>query len=942
VGTTELVTVLFTDLVGSTDALARLGEDAAEQLRQAHFSILREAISPTSGREVKNLGDGLMVVFASASDAVACAVAMQQGLEHHNRRVGEPLSVRIGVAVGEATCEESDYFGTPVVEAARLCAKAEGGRILATDMVRMLAGSRGGQRFESLGAVQLKGLPDPIPVCQVLWEPRLDAGLSLPPRLEADRVAFVGRSAEREVFDQAWKRAHTGTRQVVLVAGEPGVGKTRLATEAALAAHAGGATVLLGVCDEDLAVPYQPFVEALRHYVAVSADDELVEAATTRGGELVRLVPELRQRLPGLPPPEAADPDTERYLLFEAVAGFLAAASGARPIVLVLDDLHWATKPTLLLLRHVVRHASPMALLVIGTYRDSDLTRGHPLTELLADLRRESGVERLLLRGLSDAEVVTFMEALAGHELGSADLGFAHAVYAETDGSPFFMREILRHLIEARAVTQEDGRWGFRGDLTTLGIPESVREVIGRRLWRLGEDVNQLLSLAAVIGRDFDVAVLAAVAGVGQHAAIDTLAEAAGAGLVREVSGLPGRFTFVHALIRHTLYEEVGGARRMELHRAVAQALESLAGPQRDEYVAELAHHWMMATPALGVMAEDAARAAGYAQAAGRRAMASLAYEEAVGHFQGALRAVALTDDEGRRLDILIALGDAQRCAGEASYRETLLAASHLAGERGDAERAAQAALANHRGLFSRVGAVDAERVAALEAALDAVGPADSTVRARLLASLASELHFAGDTRRHELGREALVVARRLDDPATLAQVLGAVWFATWDPANLAERAQLAEELAALAPRVGDRTLEFQAGVALYLTGMHRGDVERADAGLAICVGVAEQLGQPLLLWRATYLQMGRAVAAGRFADAERLATETERLGEATAQADRLAYVHGPLGALRVLQGRPDEAVDLLRPAAGVQRRARLRLWPGVGAGRSGPPGRGQ
>ncbi len=356
-GTTELVTVLFTDLVGSTDALARLGEDAAEQLRQAHFSILREAIAPTSGREVKNLGDGLMVVFASASDAVACAVAMQQGLEHHNRRGGEQLSVRIGVAVGEATCEESDYFGTPVVEAARLCAKAEGGRILATDMVRML-GSRGGQRFESIGAVQLKGLPDPIPVCLVLWEPRLDAGLSLPPRLEADRVAFVGRSAEREVFEQAWKRAHTGTRQVVLVAGEPGVGKTRLATEAALAAHAGGATVLLGVCDEDLAVPYQPFVEALRHYVAVSADDELAEAARTRGGELVRLVPELRQRLPGLPPPEAADPDTERYLLFEAVAGFLAAASGPRPIVLVLDDLHWATKPTLVLLRHVVRRNS--------------------------------------------------------------------------------------------------------------------------------------------------------------------------------------------------------------------------------------------------------------------------------------------------------------------------------------------------------------------------------------------------------------------------------------------------------------------------------------------------------------------------------------------------------------------------------------------------------
>ena len=232
---------------------------------------------------MKNLGDGLMVVFPSASDAVACAVAMQQALERHNRRGGELLSMRVGVAVGEATCEESDYFGTPVVEASRLCATADAGEILVTDMVRVLAGSRGGHRFEPLGPVQLKGLPDPVSVHRIGWE-SARSEVPLPPRLTAtSSVAFVGRRAEREALERAWKAAQQGDRQVAFVAGEPGIGKTRLATEVALAAHREGGVVLLGTCDEDLGLPYQPFVEALRHLVTAASSEELAAAMAERG-----------------------------------------------------------------------------------------------------------------------------------------------------------------------------------------------------------------------------------------------------------------------------------------------------------------------------------------------------------------------------------------------------------------------------------------------------------------------------------------------------------------------------------------------------------------------------------------------------------------------------------------------------------------------------------
>src|SRR5437588_8355606 len=260
-----VVTLLFTDLVGSTELLAHLGDDDAEALRRTHFRLLRQAVTAHGGEEVKNLGDGLMVAFPSAVGALQCAVAMQQAVARHNRSADQPLAVRAGLHVGEPILDEADYFGTSVVVAKRLCDQAEGGQILASDLVRALVGTRGGFRFKDVGPLALKGLAEPTGACEVLWEPLAAAAPSLPAALAGDEP-FVGRQPELRELEGAWKRVADGYRQVVLVAGEPGIGKTSLARQLAHRAQGTG-TVLYGRCDEEALTPYQPFVEALTHYL---------------------------------------------------------------------------------------------------------------------------------------------------------------------------------------------------------------------------------------------------------------------------------------------------------------------------------------------------------------------------------------------------------------------------------------------------------------------------------------------------------------------------------------------------------------------------------------------------------------------------------------------------------------------------------------------------
>ncbi len=513
--TTENVAVLFTDMVGSTMLASGLAPDDADQLRRGHFSVLRQAVAEAGGTEVKNLGDGLMVVFASTSAALSCAVAMQQGIERDNRTREHAVGLRAGLSGGEVTTEDNDYFGDPVIEAARLCASCAGGQILAADVVRAMAGRRSRHVCNPLGALVLKGLPDLVETVEVRWEPLGPAAtnvMPLPGRLGVrPAVGIVGRDAEIATLSDAFKRVAGGNgREVLLISGEAGLGKTTLVAETARAAFDAEAYVLFGHCEEDLATPYQLFAEALGHYVTHAPEDELVAHVDAHGSDLARLVPALASRLPSLATSKATDTDTERYLLFAAVVGLLVMVSQRQPVVLVLDDLQWADKASLQLLRHVIAAEQAMRVLVLGTYRDSELSRSHPFLDTLAALRRQRGVSRVELAGLDDTGVMTLMEATAGRGLDDAAVGLAHAVYRETDGNPFFVSEVLIHLAETGAISQDTrGRWVAQTSLEETALPDSVREVIGARVGRLGERAERVLAIAAVIGRDFDLDVLA-------------------------------------------------------------------------------------------------------------------------------------------------------------------------------------------------------------------------------------------------------------------------------------------------------------------------------------------------------------------------------------------------------------------------------------------------
>jgi tetratricopeptide (TPR) repeat protein len=884
--------------------MTRLGQSTFDDVRRAHFALLRKAIQRTGGEEVKTLGDGVLAIFGSAADAAECAVAMQQAVQRQSVVAQAPLAIRVGIALGDVRFEESDVFGTPVVEAARLVDAARPGQILATAIVQAVAGGRAGVRFADVGPLRLKGLPEPVPTCEVGWE-ALPPLIPLPALLTDKGPIFVAREAEMERLEQLWKEAVAGELRLGLLAGEPGVGKTRLAAELAGRVHDLGVTVLAGRCDEDLGVPYQPFVEALRHFVDHVPAEDLASRLGRYGGELVRLVPEMGEGVPGLAPPLHSDAETERYRLFDAVAAWLAAASSDEPILLLLDDLQWAAGPTLLLLRHLVsRRTEATRLLIVGTYRDTELRHDHPLVEVLADLRRQEGVERFSLTGLDQSGVASLMELRMGRTLADEELPLARAIYQETEGNPFFVREVLRHLAESGATHLP---------VEELGIPEGVREVVGRRLARLSRDTNHVLQVASVVGTEFEVPVLQEAEHLGEEELLSALEEAGQARLIVDAPG--NRYRFAHSLVRHTLYEGLSAARRVRLHLRVGEAIETVHALRLDEHMPALVHHWSRAAAPRA----ETARAVRYTIRAGDLAQAQLAHDEAVSYYRQGLELLeAGGGDDAQRAQLLVLLGEAQHRMGDPGYRATVLEGARLAERLGDAYCLARAALAGYRGMWTMSLGVDRERVAALEAALQGWEGREDLLRARLLANLAVELMFVDRQRRWALSDEALAVARRLGDGPTLGRVLLSRIAAIWEPGALAERRADAGELLALAANLGDPFLKVWAELYGFETAMEVGEVVEADRLLAEAQRTALEV-ERALRWFAEFPRAGRALFAGRLAEADALAREALEIGRATQPLNEFRIIYGVQRfEIRVEQDRADELLPGLIEAAGT------------------------
>lgn len=877
VGQVSNVSVLFTDLVGSTALASSVSPEVADRLRREHFAVLRRAVAEADGTEVKNLGDGLMVVFPTASAALACAVGMQQATEADNRGREVPFGLRVGVAAGEASVEDGDYFGDPVVEAARLCALSESGQVLATDLVRGMAGRRNPHRCVPLGDLKLKGLPEPVPAVEVTWEPLGAAPprerVPLPARLSGRPAAgLVGRGTELESLADAFKRvAGGGGREVVVVSGEAGLGKTTLVAEAARAAFDAGACVLFGHAEEDLATPYGMFAEAFGHLVTHAADDDLRAYVADCGSDLARIVPALARRLPDVDAPPSSDGETERYLLYGAAIGLLRHVAAERPVVLVVDDLQWADTASLQLLRHVVGEDPGLGLLVLGTFRDTEVSAGHPLVDALAALWRMERVTRVDLQGLDDRGVVDLLEATAGHELDEPGVELAHALYRETDGNPFFLSEVLRHLVETGALYRDDttGRWVSDLTLEELRLPDSVREVVGARVARLGPQATRVLSTAAVIGRDFDLELLTRATDTDTDDVLDLLEAAEAAALVREPATVAGRFSFTHALIQRTLYQDLSTNRRARTHERIAEALEDLTAGRPGDRVGELAHHWAQA-----MRPTEVAKAIDYAAKAGHAALEQLAPAEALRWYGQALE--LLGEDQRRTtrgMELRVGLGEAQRLSGLPEHSTTLLAVAKDARSAGDPTLLTRALLSNTRGYASSIGQVDPVRIELIRAALDvAARPAD---RARLLALLATELGWNQDAvdERLACADEAVNLARQVKDPSVFVEVVVVAAEGRYVPETTVQRASDAFEASRIAETLDDPFLLAQAHWNAAFAALDLGDRDGIDRHVTTLDEIAERLGIPLFRAHAASQRGLLAMIDGNPSDVDRWAS---------------------------------------------------------------------
>lgn len=900
---TSTATILFTDVEESTQLRAQLGEAAADKLFLDLERRLTGLVQRRSGRVLKTAGDGVMAAFESASEAVNAAIDMQRTMQRRD----DGVRLRVGIASGDVSWEGNDCFGLPVVTAARLQSRSDPGQILVSHIVRLLAGERSGATFVPVGPLELKGLPEPVESyaveCQPIDGDNPIGSVPLPAMLAMPTAfPFVSREAEWQTLADAWEAVKAGARRVVLIGGEAGGGKTRLAAEFARDCHADGGAVLFGGCDAELVVPYQPWVQAFDHLFRTLSPEDLDPDIATDLAVLAPLLPSLERRT--TPAPVTVDADSERYRLFSAVDALFAETSRRWPVVVMLDDLHWGSAQTWALLAHLARSNTQSRTLLIGTFRDVGVDMNEPLSSALADLRRVDCVSRVRLHGLDSTDVAALVSRTTGQELDDALRELASEVTNRTLGNAFFVGEMWHHLVSTGVVARWDGRWVVTGAVTTTSVPDSIREVVAERLARLPFSVRRLAELVAVAGQRVELRVLHMAADMPPAdltAGLDALATA---GLLEAVDRPMLAYQFTHALVRDTVEAGIPAMARAQLHLRVAEALEAIHEGDPRPALAELARHYTEAA-GMGV----APKAVYYCRRAAEQAIASLAYEDALDHLQ---RALELSPGGSvARAEVLVAMSDSklsldrfEEAAGNAEE------AFHIAREHGLPRLAGEAALAFGDALHVP-GLPGAPAVAIVSEAIRLVGDDGSALRARLESVLALALVHSGRLDEGHAARDRALELSRSHDELTISRSIRAALISEQDPHRLLEWAAQADESA---QRTGD-LWSIAYATTTYMRGLVAlGRLDEMGPVLARHIALSERIGLKTGYIEEHCYKVILALAAGDFDGAEAAAERSFNVSPNHPAAHGMYGMH--MFAIRREQGRLGEAAPVLELAA--------------------------
>lgn len=719
---------------------------------------------------------------------------------------------------------------------------------------------------------------------------------------------FAGRSRELATLRALLPRAAGEGRRIALIGGEAGSGKSRLVREIAHEGARAGALVLYGACDAVVRTPYRPFAEALEQLVRAADVGELRADLGTTGGELVRLLPDLAVRAGELPQPVTADPDTERHRLHTAVTDLLTAVSRRRPLLVIVEDGHWADRPTLLLLRHLGRAATDARMLLLATFRDTEAEVPEELSDALVDLRRSEDVVRLHLDGLSGEEIAEFVRRATGADLGPGLSELASAIGELTGGNAFLVTELWRTLFETGALFVEGDRVRLERPLSELGTSESVREVVSQRLGRLAEPTTDLLEVAAVIGPIFELGILERASSLTRRELLTGLDEALRSGVIEEVSAIGLVYRFTHELVRRAVSDRLTGIRRAELHLRVGEAIEVASSGDFARVLPDLAYHFAAAAPV-----GDTGRAIDYNVRAARAAESALAYDAAATLLRTALE---LMVESPARAELQLELGAARHLSGRADEAlEAYAAAAAIARERADAELLARAAIGFENACW-RPAITDRGADELLEEAVDALGDGDSVLRVRVLSGLSRALANRGEHQRATVVRtSAIAMARRIDDRHGLATVLARAYWA--HGTTLEEILAMLSEAVELAGELDDVELRAEAMEWRLAALIGLGDLAAARRELEQVLELGSTMGQPFILHVAEHYGSAIALCEGRLDEAERRAERSREWSRPLMTGRDPSGVYGvQMFGIRREQGRLAELAPVVRVLA--------------------------